>query len=118
MKPTPATLEDALKAVAREITMRANLYPKWVGAGRMSRDKAEAEQLGMRSALEWLDYVSKVFAGSPTIDRPTLKWLEESCFCVEPAIGAAMSNGGRLGVCAACKAADALESLALNRGKE
>lgn len=120
MKPAISTIDNALKAVAREIAMRANVYPKWIAANRMSRDKAEAEQIAMREARECLEYLRTISAGSlPDDARKLVGELRGKCSCVEnnPLIRGAMSTEGRLGQCLPCRSAAMIEALSLTGAK-
>lgn len=49
------TLEQQLSAVAREIAMRRNVYPKWVAARKMKPEKAEAELAAMEAVIATLN---------------------------------------------------------------
>lgn len=48
-------LSDGLKELRREISMRRQLYPKWVSAGRMSRDVADRQLSRLEGLLEYLE---------------------------------------------------------------
>jgi hypothetical protein len=51
------TLEEQIKSVEREITMRERVYPRWVAAGKMKQEKALFEIAAMRAVLETLKRV-------------------------------------------------------------
>lgn len=53
------TIEDQIKAVEREISMRRRVYPRWVENKRMSREKADKEIATMEAVLETLKEVQK-----------------------------------------------------------
>jgi hypothetical protein len=53
------TIEDQIKAVEREISMRRRVYPKWIISGRMSQEKAVKEVKAMEAVLETLKEVQK-----------------------------------------------------------
>ena len=48
----PIPIEQQIAAVAREIAMRKNVYPKWVANGRMKQEKAEHEIAAMEAVIE------------------------------------------------------------------
>jgi hypothetical protein len=48
------TLEQQIKCVGREIGMRRNVYPKFVGSGKMSQEKADYEIAAMTAVYETL----------------------------------------------------------------
>lgn len=49
-----ASLDEQLKCVEREISMRKRVYPRWVADGRMSSQKAEYEIATMNEVAESL----------------------------------------------------------------
>lgn len=51
----PVTPEDALAELKREQNLRANVYPKWVGKGRMSQNEATVRQARLSKAIEILE---------------------------------------------------------------
>lgn len=53
------TIEDQIKAVEREISMRRRVYPNWVASKRMSQEKANKEIKNMEAVLETLKEVQK-----------------------------------------------------------
>lgn len=53
------TIEDQIKAVEREISMRRRVYPRWVENKRMSQEKADKEIATMEAVLETLKEVQK-----------------------------------------------------------
>lgn len=53
------TIEDQIKAVEREISMRRRVYPNWVASKRMSQEKADKEIKNMEAVLETLKEVQK-----------------------------------------------------------
>lgn len=50
----PATLDDQIACVDREIRMRRRVYPRQVSAGRMSQQTADREIALMSAVLETL----------------------------------------------------------------
>ncbi len=56
---TVITIETQIKAVAREIAMRRNLYPKWIASGRLTQDKADAQIAEMEAVIETLKSVAQ-----------------------------------------------------------
>ena len=48
------TLDEQIKAVEREIGMRARVYPAWVRGKRMSQEKADHEIAAMQAVLKTL----------------------------------------------------------------
>jgi hypothetical protein len=51
------TLEQQVAAVAREIAMRRNVYPRWVAAGKMEQAEAEHQVAAMNAVIATLkDY--------------------------------------------------------------
>ena len=53
------TIDEQIKAVEREISMRRRVYPRWVENKRMSREKADKEIATMEAVLETLKEVQK-----------------------------------------------------------
>lgn len=53
MSATPLT--DQIACVKREIAMRERVYPRWVAAGKMKQEKADAEIAAMRAVLATLN---------------------------------------------------------------
>lgn len=51
---TAHTLDRMIACVAREITMRERVYPKWVAVHKMSQRTADEEIGTMRDVLSWL----------------------------------------------------------------
>ena len=51
------SLDDQIKCVGREIALRKRVYPKLVGAGKMSKDTARDETRRMEAVLETLKEV-------------------------------------------------------------
>lgn len=47
-------LNEQIKAVEREIGMRARVYPAWVRGGKMSQAKADHETAAMQAVLKTL----------------------------------------------------------------
>lgn len=48
------SLADQIECVKREIAMRESVYPRWVGARKMTQAKADRELACMRAVLETL----------------------------------------------------------------
>lgn len=48
------SIDDQIKCVEREITMRQKVYPRWVRAGQMSQIEADLELRRMRAVLATL----------------------------------------------------------------
>lgn len=44
-------IAEQIACVERELRMRARVYPGWVAAGRMTRERAEAETRAMEAVL-------------------------------------------------------------------
>lgn len=59
----PFTLQDQIAAVEREISMRNHVCFRRVGAGQMSREKAEREIALMEAVLDTLRTVER--CGAP-----------------------------------------------------
>lgn len=53
------TIDEQIKAVEREISMRRRVYPRWVENKRMSQEKAVKEVKAMEAVLETLKEVQK-----------------------------------------------------------
>lgn len=51
----PINLDAQVQAVVREIGMRQRVYPGWVGAKRMSQQKADHEVAAMQAVLVTLN---------------------------------------------------------------
>lgn len=54
------SLDQAITEVRREIAMRKKLYPRWVAAGKVPREKAEHQLAAMELALLNLEDVKEV----------------------------------------------------------
>ena len=39
----PVTLDEMLKEIERECALRRRVYPRWVGQGKISQDKADRQ---------------------------------------------------------------------------
>jgi hypothetical protein len=50
----PISIADQIACVEREIKMREHVYPRWVGQGKMTKDKADREIAVMREVLTTL----------------------------------------------------------------
>lgn len=48
-------LTEGLKELRREISMRQQLYPKWVAAGRMKQEVADRQLGRLKGLLEYLE---------------------------------------------------------------
>jgi hypothetical protein len=48
------SLEDQIKCVRREITMRKTVYPRWVRSGKMSETESDLEIRRMSEVLKTL----------------------------------------------------------------
>jgi hypothetical protein len=48
------SLEDQIKCIARELTMRRNCYPGWVKGGKLKPETAAMELERMEAVLETL----------------------------------------------------------------
>lgn len=44
-------MEEQIACIEREIRMRERVYPRWVGAGKLSQKKADHEIAAMRAVL-------------------------------------------------------------------
>lgn len=51
----PPTMADQIACVRREISMRQNVYPKWVASGRLKPDDAKREQARMQAVHDSLE---------------------------------------------------------------
>jgi len=47
-------LSDQIACVKREIAMRERAYPRWVGGGKMTQQKADQELAAMKAVGETL----------------------------------------------------------------
>lgn len=63
------SIDDQIKAVKREISMREHVYARRVMNGTMTQSKADHEMAAMRAVLETLERVKK-------LDEPQLNWLD------------------------------------------
>lgn len=50
--PMNVTRDQKIKALQREISYRGKLYPRWVNAGKMTQDEADAQLAYIRAVLE------------------------------------------------------------------
>lgn len=48
------TLRDQLDAARRELALRRSVYPRWVSAGKMTKDKADHETAAMAAIVDTL----------------------------------------------------------------
>jgi hypothetical protein len=53
------SIEDQVACAERELKMRERVYPRWVGEGRMSQDKADKEIAAMRAIIATLQALPK-----------------------------------------------------------
>jgi hypothetical protein len=53
-EPIPVTLEDQVKCVEREISMRERVYPRWVADKKLTQSTADRELNAMRAVLRTL----------------------------------------------------------------
>lgn len=49
------TLTDQIAEVKREITLRQNVYPRWVEAARLTQKRADRQIENMKAVLETLE---------------------------------------------------------------
>lgn len=61
-------LHRQIACVERELRMRRTAYPRWVSAGRMTREDAARETWEMQAVLDTL----RDLAGAPTAVQPDL----------------------------------------------
>jgi hypothetical protein len=54
MSTRPVTIEEQVACVERELRMRRSAYPRWIGAGRLTQAKADAEIAAMEAVLATL----------------------------------------------------------------
>lgn len=59
------TTEDKLKEITREIKMRQRLYPRWVDAGKMSKEKANHALMIMQAVRQ--DYLDQMERETPSL---------------------------------------------------
>lgn len=53
-EPIPVTIEDQVKCVEREISMRERVYPRWVADKKLTQATADRELAGMKAVLRTL----------------------------------------------------------------
>lgn len=53
-RPKTVGLEDQIKAVAYELSLRENAYPRFIAQGKLTLEKAEREYINLRAALDTL----------------------------------------------------------------
>lgn len=58
--PDAISIADQIACVKREIAMRERVYPRWVTAGKMKQEKADAESATMKAVLETLHDVERL----------------------------------------------------------
>ena len=63
-------LEEQIKAAARELAMRRNVYPKWVASGRMKQAVADHETEAMAAILETLKVCQEGAAAAEAMAPP------------------------------------------------
>jgi hypothetical protein len=54
------TLDQQIAAVAREIAMRKNVYPKWVASKRMKQEEADHQIAAMEKVIETLNELKQI----------------------------------------------------------
>ena len=54
MSTRPVTIEEQVACVEREVKLRKRVYLRWVGEGRMTQAKADAEIAAMEAVLATL----------------------------------------------------------------
>jgi len=55
--PRQVTIERQIAEVLREISIRRDVYPKWVRSGRMKQDEAESRVAAMEAVKATLEKV-------------------------------------------------------------
>lgn len=50
-KPADVSRERKIEALERELNMRRRVYPRWVGGGKMTQEKADEEMLVFEAIL-------------------------------------------------------------------
>ena len=70
------TIMQQIEEAEREIKMRVNVYPRWVGSGKMKQDEADLHLARMKSILKtlvWLrdnkDTIKEKLTSSKTLDE-------------------------------------------------
>jgi hypothetical protein len=70
------TILQQIEEAEREIKMRVNVYPRWVGSGKMKQDEADLHLARMKSILKtlvWLrdnkDTIKEKLTSSKTLDE-------------------------------------------------
>lgn len=53
-EPIPVTIEDQVKCVEREISMREGAYPRFIAAHKMTQQTADREIAAMKAILRTL----------------------------------------------------------------
>lgn len=61
---TDPTIDQMIACVKREVSMRERVYPRWIEAGRMTPEKADAELNTMRAVLKKLERERDAAQGS------------------------------------------------------
>ena len=59
----PITIDDELAEVEREIALRKRVYPRWIDARRITREKADRHIALMQSVANRLAEYKKVLGG-------------------------------------------------------
>ena len=50
----PATRDEIMAEVARELAMRRNLFPKWVERGKIKQDEADKRIRHLQAAYDYI----------------------------------------------------------------
>lgn len=58
------TNADKLACARRELAMRKNVYPKWVGSGRMKQEAADRELKVMAAIVDDYEHVTGTTGGT------------------------------------------------------
>jgi hypothetical protein len=53
----PITVDDEIAELRREAKLRASVYPRWVAAGRLKKDKADRYCEVLDSAIKRLESI-------------------------------------------------------------
>lgn len=61
------SIEEQIRAVKREISLRRATYPKWVLSGRMPQDIADKEISAMVGVLETLQIIAEKHSRQPNL---------------------------------------------------
>lgn len=57
MNYTEADFDEMRRCAKRELDKRMSFYPKWIAAGKMTKEKADFEIAGMKKIYDFFEHI-------------------------------------------------------------